>query len=148
DDDLLGIPSYSLSYAYYSKPQIKENISRLFKITDFFYSPSPKLAAKLFVLHKNEVKVLPVVCGPSKLKAPSRRIQDVSVVGYAGSTDHSKLLNTFLGPVLNKVNDNDVNFDIHIFGPRPKFAKKIAERTRYSAPIRNYYEYIAFASRL
>jgi ubiquinone/menaquinone biosynthesis C-methylase UbiE/glycosyltransferase involved in cell wall biosynthesis len=149
DDDLLNIPSrYPLSYNYFSRTEIKENISRLFKITDFFFSPSPKLAAKLSAILKREVKVLPVVFGTEKLKPPSRKSHDVLIAGYMASPEHFQLLNSFLGPVLEAAVDKYINFNIHIVGPRPDFIDKLKDRTIYTSYIGNYYDYLDFASRL
>jgi glycosyltransferase involved in cell wall biosynthesis len=146
DDDLLNIPSYSLSYAYYSMPETKENISRLFKITDLFFSPSPKLADKLSTIYKGKVKVLPVAYGPENLKPPSGRNHDFPVVGYAGGLDHIRLLDTFLGPVIKGVLDNDANFNIHIVGPRPDFIDKLKDKAVFNSYIEDYYEYLNFIS--
>lgn len=146
DDDLLNIPSYSLPYAYYSMPKTKENISRLFTITDLFFSPSPKLAAKLSTIHKSKVKVLPVVYGPENLKPPSRRNHDFPVVGYAGGPDHIRLLDTFLGPVIEGIVNNDINLNIHIVGPRPDLIDKLKDRIVFSSYIEDYYEYLNFIS--
>jgi glycosyltransferase involved in cell wall biosynthesis len=148
DDDLLSIPSYSLAFDYFSRPETRENMSRLFKITDFFFSPSAKLAAKLSAIHRSDVQVLPVVSGAEKLKPPSRKKNDVPIVGYAGGPDHIRLLNSFLGPVLKSAADNDINFNIHIVGTKPNFVDKLKDRVKYTSYIANYYDYLDLASRL
>lgn len=149
DDNLLDIPSrYTLSHNYFSRPEIKENINRLFEITDSFFSPNPKLAAKLSAIHRREVKVLPMVFGPEKLNPPRRKSREVPIVGYAGGPEHIQLVNSFLGPVLEAVVKSDINCNIHIMGPRPDFIDKLKDRTTYTSFIENYYGYLEFATRL
>ena len=149
DDYLLDIPNrYTLSYNYFSRPEIKKNINRLFKITDSFFSPNPKLAAKLSAVHRKEVKVLPMVFGPEKLNSPRRKSSEVPIVGYAGGPEHIQLVNSFLGPVLEAVVKSDINCNIHIMGPRPDFLDKLKDRSIYTSYIENYYDYLKFATRL
>jgi len=148
DDDLLSIPSYSLTYSYYSRPETKENIDRLFNMTDSFFSPNSKLAAKISALHGKEVKVLPVGFGPGKLKPPRRKSHDVPIIGYAGGADNIHMLNSFLGPVLEVIVGNGIHCNIHIVGPKPNFIDKLKDRAKYTSYIANYYDYLDLASRL
>jgi SAM-dependent methyltransferase/glycosyltransferase involved in cell wall biosynthesis len=148
DDDLLSIPSYSLAFDYFSRPETKENIDRLFNMTDSFFSPNSKLAAKISALHGKEVKVLPVGFGPGKLKPPRRKSHDVPIIGFAGGADNIHMLNSFLGPVLEVIVGNDIHCNIHIVGPKPNFIDKLKDRAKYTSYIANYYDYLDLASRL
>jgi glycosyltransferase involved in cell wall biosynthesis len=148
DDDFLSIPEYSLFYHYYSSSRVKANIDTLFRLTDAFFSPNPKLAARLSVLHANQVKVLPVVQGSDASRPPSPRIIQLPVVGYSGGPDHIRLLNSFVGPLVAEVAQTGANFRVHIVGPKPDFIGKLPVRTEYTGHIANYYDYLDFASRL
>ncbi len=148
DDNLLNIPSYSLAFDFFSRPETKETINRLIEITDLFFSPSTKLAAKLSALHGREVKVLPVVFGPEKLKSPSSTKNSIPIVGYAGGPDHIQLLNAFLGPVLKSTAVSNINFNIHIVGTKKNFIGKLKNRAKYTSYIANYYRYLDLISRL
>jgi glycosyltransferase involved in cell wall biosynthesis len=147
DDDLLGVPAYSFAYPYFSSSQIKSNMAMLFKLTDAFFSPNSKLAAKLSVLHGREVKVLPVVHVTERLDPPKARDIQVPIVGYSGGLDHIRILNSLVGPVIAEVVGTGANFKVHIVGPKPDFVGKLPVETRYTPP-KAYYDYLSFASKL
>ena len=148
DDNFLTIPEYSLVYPYYSNSRVKANIDVLFKFTDAFFSPNPKLAARLAVLHGREVKILPGVHGTERFEPPKKRTVQLPTVGYSGGPDHTRILNSFVGPVIAEVAQTGANFKLHIVGPKPDFAGKLPVRTEYTGYIPNYYDYLAFASKL
>ena len=148
DDDLLSIPTWSLSYPYYANAPMRENISALFKLTDAFFSRNPKLAAKLSSLHGSEAKVLPGVLWAEKLGPLTRDRNPIPVVGFAGSVDHRDLLNSLLGPSIAAVLDTGVDFKFHIVGPEPNFIGKLRIETIHTPYIRNFYDYLAVASDL
>jgi hypothetical protein len=148
DDNFLAVPEYSLTYPYYSSPAVKANIHRLFKLTDAFFSPNPKLAAKLTAVHGAEAKVLPVVQAAEGFEPPKKRQTQTPVVGYSGGPDHIRILNSFVGPVISEAAATGANFRVHIVGPKPDFIGKLPVTTDYTAYVANYYAYLAFASRL
>jgi glycosyltransferase involved in cell wall biosynthesis len=148
DDNFLCIPNYSLTYPYYSSPEVQSNISALFKLVDAFFSPNTKLAAKLTALHGNEVKVLPVIQGAEGLEPPKARDIQVPIVGYSGGPDHIRILNSLLGPVITEVAGTRANFKVHIVGPKPDFIGRVPVTTEYTRYISNYYDYLAFAANL
>jgi glycosyltransferase involved in cell wall biosynthesis len=148
DDDLLGIPSYSSTYPYYSSSQVKANIGILSSLTDAFFSPNPKLAVKLSALHGSEVQVLPVVQGAERSRRSNLRSIQLPIVGYSGGPDHIRVLNSFVGPVIGEVAGTGASFKVHIVGPKPDFIGKLPVRTEYTGYIADYYDYLAFASEL
>jgi glycosyltransferase involved in cell wall biosynthesis len=148
DDNFLAIPEYSLTYPYYSSLVVKANIERLFKLTDAFFSPNPKLAAKLGAIHGREVRILPGVHGAERFEPPKKTQGQTPVVGYSGGQDHIRILNSFVGPVISEVAGTGANFRVHIVGPKPDFIGKLPVETEYTAPIRDHYDYLSFASRL
>jgi len=148
DDNLLAIPEYSLTYPYYSSPRVRANIDTLFKLTDAFFCPNPKLAAKLSACHGREVKLLPGVHGREGFEPPKERAGALPVVGYSGGPDHIKILNSLVGPVLWEVGRAGVNFKVHIVGPKPDFIGKLPVETKHTPFIGDYYSYLDFASKL
>ena len=148
DDDLLGIPDYSSAYRYYSNHKIRANIDALFRLADAFLSPNSKLAAKLSVLHGREVKVLPGVHGRERFDPPKKRTTQPPIVGYSGGPDHIRILNAFIGPAIGEVAQTGANFKLHIVGPKPDFLAGLPVETRYTPSIPDYYDYLAFASKL
>jgi glycosyltransferase involved in cell wall biosynthesis len=148
DDDLLGIPDYSSAYRYYANFKIRANIDTLFRLADAFLSPNSKLAAKLTVLHGKEVRLLPGVHGTERFEPPKKRIARLPIVGYSGGPDHIRILNSFIGPAIGELAQTGANFKLHIVGPKPDFLAKLPVETRYTPSIPDYYEYLAFASKL
>jgi glycosyltransferase involved in cell wall biosynthesis len=69
-------------------------------------------------------------------------------VGYGGGPDHTKLLNSLVGPVIAEVARTETNFRLHVVGPKPDFLGKLPVRTEYTGYIPNYYDYLTFASKL
>jgi glycosyltransferase involved in cell wall biosynthesis len=148
DDDLLGIPDYSSAYRYYANFKIRANIDALFRLADAFLSPNPKLAAKLSALHSREAKVLPGVHGTERFEPPRKRTTQLPTVGYSAGPDHIRILNSFVGPVIAEVAQAEANFRVHVVGPKPDFIGKLPVETKYTASIPDYYDYLAFASKL
>lgn len=148
DDDFLTIPEYSLIYPYYSNSRVKANIATLFRLTDAFFSPNPKLAAKLSVLHSREAKVLPGVHGTEGFEPPKKRTARLPTVGYSAGPDHIRILNSFVGPVIAEVAKTEANFRVHVVGPKPDFIGNLPVETEYTPYMQDYYSYFAFASKL
>jgi len=148
DDDLLSIPTWSLSYPYLSSAIVKENISALFKLADAFFSPNPKLAAKLSSLHGSEAAVLPGALWAEKLDPLIQDKNPIPIVGFAGSADHLDILNSLLSPSIAAVADTGVDFKVHIVGPKPNFISKLRIETIHTPYIENYYSYLTFSSDL
>ncbi len=148
DDDFLCVPSYLPTYRYYSSPEVRSSMSALFKLTNAFFSANPKLAAKLSDIHGSKVEVLPVVLGTDHLARPRRTSPTIPVLGYAGNVGHTLWLNSFLPPVLEAVASAAGDFRIHIVGAKPDFPGNLKARTTYTPQMENYYDYLAFASKL
>jgi glycosyltransferase involved in cell wall biosynthesis len=148
DDNLLAIPEYSLVYSYYSSSRVKANIDTLFRLTDAFFSPSPKLAVRLAALHGREVKVLPGAHGTERFEPPKKRTDQPPIVGYSGGPDHVRILDSFIGPAITGAARTGANFRVHVVGPKPDFLARLPVETEYTASIPDYYDYLSFASKL
>ena len=148
DDDFLSIPEYNLFYSYYSSPVVRHNVNVLFGLADAFFSPSPKLAAKLSTLHRNEAKVLPAIMALEEFPPIATNTNRTPIVGYAGSPVHAIILNSLCGPAIAGVADTNVKFKVHVVGPRPDFLDKLPIETTYTPYIGDYYKYLAFATNL
>ena len=148
DDNLLDIPSHSTSYPYLSNPAIKRNINTLFRLTDAFFSKSPKLAAKLSHIHGSTVKGLEEPVGSDNFKPPQKRNPQTPIVGYSGSVDHLNQVDSLLGPAIAAAAATSNDFKVHIIGPKPNFIGRLPVETVYTPYIQNYYDYLDFASQL
>jgi len=69
-------------------------------------------------------------------------------VGYSGGPDHIRILNSFVGPIIAEVAETAASFRVHVIGPKPDFIDTLSVRTEYTGHMANYYDYLAFASRL
>ena len=147
DDDFLSIPSHNLNYGHYSSPEVKENINTLFKLTDAFFSPSPKLADKLSSIHGGMAKVLPGVLGSEVLRQPKCGNNLPPIMGFAGSLVYVDQLDSLLGPALAAA-ATSTDFKIHVIGANPNFIGKLPVETIYTQYMQNYYDYLTFASKL
>jgi glycosyltransferase involved in cell wall biosynthesis len=148
DDNLLEIPEYSLSYPYYSSPEVKDSINTIFKLTDAFFTPSPRLAVKLSSINHTMVKVLPQTSWSADIIPNSKKTNYPSIVGFSGSKDHVDLLNSFLYHVIDSVANTGENMKVHIVGPKPNFLNKLSLETIYTPYIQNYHSYLNFAAKL
>ena len=148
DDDFLSIPRHNLNYGYYSSPEVKENINTLFKLTDTFFCPNPKLADKLSSIHGSEVKVLPGVLGSEALRQPKLRNNHPPIIGFAGSVVYVSQLDSLLGPAIAAAAATSNDFKVHIIGTKPNFIGRLPVETVYTQHMPNYYDYLDFASQL
>jgi hypothetical protein len=148
DDDFLSIPSHNPNYGYYPSPEVKETINTLFKLTDTFFSPSPKLAAKLSSIHGSEVKVLPGVLGSEVLRQPKLGNNQPPIIGFAGGIVYVNEMDYLAGPALAAVAATSIDFKVHVVGAKPNFIGRLPVETIYTQPIPNYYDYLAFVAKL
>jgi hypothetical protein len=148
DDDFLSVPAYIRSYSYYSSRQVRSNIGILSRLTDAFFSPNPKLAAKLSALWSREVKLLPGVLGTDALKAPSQTRHAPLTVGCASSLDLITILDSLIGPAVSGVVASQGDLRVHVVGPKPQFIGKLPVEAIHTPYIPDYYSYLAFASKL
>jgi glycosyltransferase involved in cell wall biosynthesis len=148
DDDLLNIPEDSLSYAFISAPEIRNNISSLFKLTDEYFSPNQKLVSRFTSVYKAKAHILipPWIEIRSDKNILTNGKQPV--VGFAGSLDNIAIWDLFLNPVINEVASKNVDFKLQIMGPRPYCMGKLPVENTYIPYIYNYYDYLAFSSHL
>jgi hypothetical protein len=148
DDDFLSIPRHNLNYGYYSSPEVKENINTLFKLTNTFFCPNPKLAGKLSSIHGSEAKVLPGVLGSEALRQPKLRNNHPPIIGFAGSVVYVSQLDSLLGPAIAAAAATSNDFTVHIIGTKPNFIGRLPVETVYTQHMQNYYDYLDFASQL
>jgi glycosyltransferase involved in cell wall biosynthesis len=148
DDGLDVVPNRSQHYTHYSSPEIQSNILTLFGLTDNFFSPSPKLAARLSEKSGRQALVLPVPLGVEKLRPPGRTTRLNSTVGYATSPDHTRDMNFLLIPAVKQVAESGINFRFHVIGPEPKFTSGTNLETIFTPYIKDYRKYENLASNL
>jgi len=149
DDNLLAIPEYSLSYPYFSPTEVKKSLLKLVRTCDAFFTPNQKLARELAGIRGDEVKVLPVPLGMESISPPCPPGKGTPTVGYAGGIDHTKLVNSFLVPVLIATAAAGLDFRLHFFGTKPNCVGEIRSvETRYTAHTLDYRRYLAIAANL
>jgi glycosyltransferase involved in cell wall biosynthesis len=148
DDDLSGIPAYSESHSYLSRPDIQRNIKTILNQADAVFSPSPKLAAKLSTEYNLKAEVLPASIEFEDFDSPELERNEIPVIGYAGSLDGREILNSLIGPALNSAASTGINFKVHIVGPKPDFIGKLNVETIFTPFIPEHAGYIDFSSKL
>jgi glycosyltransferase involved in cell wall biosynthesis len=148
DDNLLGLPEESPLYSYYESPETKCNLNKLFGLTECYFSPNAKLAAKLSSAPKCNAKVIPYPSGSGELKPPGKRTNNIPVIGYAASTVHANKLQTLLVPAASAITEAGIKFRFHVMGPQAALNNKVASETVYTPYVRDYNEYLNFSSKL
>ena len=127
DDDLLNIPSYLSSAAYYGQPVIQRNIRAMMEMSDAILSPSPLLLEKYAGTQRKaipieEPSIHPVCYRPHNLDGPVK-------IGFAGSIDRKDDIELLLKDALLRIKQEfgeGVAFEF--FGAIPSFAKGLGAR--------------------
>lgn len=137
DDDLLNIAPDLHSTPYYSMENIKNRMKKILNLCDVLASPSSRL------LHKYEKYIISktiLIEEPCKMYSNKRVENEKIKIGFAGSPDHNRDLNSMLNNVIhtiyNKYNDIVV---IEFFGAKPKIVDDL--NLKYYSYTNNYEEY-------
>jgi glycosyltransferase involved in cell wall biosynthesis len=147
DDDFLSVPTHNPNHAYYSSPEVQNNISILFSLIDKFFSPNPKLAIKLSNIHGNTVGVLPGVLGTPTLNKKEHNKNQLPIVGFAGSIVYNEHLDQLIGPAL-EILAKETDFQVHVIGAEPQFIGKLPIQTIQTKYFSDYQEYLAITANL
>lgn len=99
DDDLLNIPSGNASSNYYRDNKIKVNLTQILGLCDVLWAVNRKIVDK----YGQYVSRSALLCVPAKvLRRPPEASEQVHVL-YAGSADHSRLVQELLAPAVQKI---------------------------------------------
>lgn len=124
DDDLLNVPMYLGSGAYYAQKSVKEHIKKIMEYSDYFASPSEILLKKYSSLFCGSFRIIE----PSAYKMEKKPINQTGVIriGFAGSSDRGSDIDTILSDALKQiVNHYGNKISIEIFGTQTKISNEI-----------------------
>lgn len=99
DDDLLEIPDGNPSTNYFRDKKIKTYLSRTIELCDVLWAVNGEIVNK----YKKFVKRTALLRVPAEILCKPPRAAGVLHVLYAGSIDHSKLIQEILVPVIKKL---------------------------------------------
>lgn len=136
DDDLLNIPPYVNSAAYYRQPEIQANIRGMIGLSDAILSPSPLLLEKYAREGRRAIQLEEPAIDPvaHRERDPDRPVK----IGFAGSIDRVGDVEGILREALFslKAAYGD-RIELEFFGAVPSFAAELSARC---IPYRDSYE--------
>ncbi len=107
DDDLLNVPEYISSGAYFRLKNVKNRISHIMQLCDFLVTPSPLLGQKYggtFI--RTFLMEEPCVVKPYSITTSNKKVK----IGFAGSIDRAGDINNLISGALREV--------LHRYGDR------------------------------
>ena len=104
DDDLLDIPKNIASSNYFSDESQKSNLIQLLRMADVLWCVNPLIAEKYSCLGKGKSIISKV---PVELPLDIEVNKDDKIINilYAGSVDHSGLVQEYISPVVEKLSE-------------------------------------------
>ena len=135
DDDLLNVPDYLSSAAYYQTKRVQKNIRTIMSCCDCLITPSPVLARKYGTQFKDVVTLREPALG---CYAHEPEADKPVKIGFAGSIDRERDFDELLGPAIRRVKEQlgeTVCFEF--FGARPAVAEELGCR---QIPYQDSYE--------
>lgn len=102
DDDLLNLPESAISYEYYQRKSVRNNIKELIGISDLFWSNNKKIIEKYSKFSKKKRYVRTDIIANLSIKDKKGK-QDVIRILYAGSIDHTYLVEKYVLPAIKKI---------------------------------------------
>lgn len=118
DDDLLNVPSYSLSYGVFSHPFCRQQIIEIMNNCNCLWTVNSLIESKYKHLFKKSIlidSVAPILDKPpcNNYNAYNEKI----VIGFSGGLDHKFFLETFFAKVVYKLIDiYKEKIEFQIFG--------------------------------
>ncbi|WP_407306634.1 glycosyl transferase family 1 [Desulfosporosinus sp. SB140] len=139
DDDLLNIPEGISSTNYFSDEEQKQALIRIIEKSDILWCVNP-LIGKKYNIYGNGKWVISKVPVELSCKLPQLMNGNITNLLYAGSVDHSGLIQEYLSPVVKKISEefgDSVNFTF--IGADPKL--KELTNVRHYGFFDDYDEY-------
>ncbi|MDD5792972.1 MAG: hypothetical protein PUD22_10345 [Erysipelotrichaceae bacterium] len=122
DDDLLNIPDYLSSVAYYQRADIKDNIKHIMANCDTFLTPS-RIMVNTYGMSFNHAFVIDE---PALYPIEEKKDNDIIRIGFAGSIDRAQDINDILSGALRKIkNKYGHSVSIEFIGARPAIVDEL-----------------------
>ncbi len=160
DDDLLSIPQESSSYAYFSRPGVRNLTLRTLLLADVLLTSSNTLAAYLqSILNHHERTVIPIIVLPvpaldslSNIKTNEDHLYNSNTkpmtIGYAGSADQTDLLQELIIPSLEKLWSAGHNIRLQIIGPTLRVNPRWCQLVTKIPATKTYAEWLSLRNNL
>lgn len=124
DDNILEIANDLATSDFYSNKYVHNTIVNIMKISDGFVSPSKKLLEKFGSTFDNKFQIIEPSLSPIKEKEKS--IDDKIHIGFAGSIDRGKDVDTILYNALKKIKEKYKDkVIIELFGVKTQIAEEL-----------------------
>lgn len=136
DDDLLNIPSGNASSNYYRDNKIKVNLAKILGLCDVLWTVNRKIAVK-YGQYVSRTALLRV---PAKIRRQPPESSEQIHVLYAGSADHSRLIQELLAPAVQRIlKEYGQKVDFTFIGADPNL--RHTEGVRYYPYFESYDAY-------
>ena len=124
DDDLINVPSTSLTYAYYSDETNRNNMYSIMKLSDCLWTTNKGIASRYgSFFPKTAVLNAPAILLKENIPV-NRNDEDSIVIGFCGSLDHTPFLEKLFRPVIkNIIKKHKSVVKFKFFGAKPSFVK-------------------------
>lgn len=143
DDDLLNIPDDVGCSEFFGRDDIKQNIKNIIGLSDVLWYVNP-LIGEIYGGYTDGRKVLTRICADAGAADAAKDADRINIL-YAGSVDHTDLINKYIVPaaynIMDKYNDK-VTFTF--IGPKPHIDRKKYPSVRCLKFFDNYDEYSSF----
>lgn len=145
DDDLLNIPSDSLSAGYFNQATIRDNIQANITMCNMLWTTNKNIKNKYseyidigvvinVPVEKDEVYLI------NKLTSETNDFRKVKI-GFAGSKDHGAFVQSILSDVIQELlRDYGDSIEVEFFGCKPKFLESNKDII-YIPYVNNYSDY-------
>lgn len=143
DDDLLNLPEIVSDARYYENEALRCNLIKIIQTCDFLWAVNPKIIEKYGAYVKKPI----ITKGPAMLLSLGpvpEKSETPLIIGFAGSKDHAKTLDTVAGDAIRRISfeyRDRVRFEF--LGARPKVIDDI-KGARYISYIFDPIEYRKF----
>ena len=122
DDDLLNIPDYLSSVAYYQRTDIKDNIKHIMANCDTFLTPS-RIMVNTYGTSFNHAFTIDE---PALYPIKEKKDNAITRIGFAGSIDRAQDINDILSAALLKISNKYGNsVSIEFIGARPAIVDEL-----------------------
>lgn len=103
DDDLLNLPEYAISSEFYQRESIRNNLKQLIGMSNAFWVSNPLIAQKYKKYGTGRCFTLDVIADVEEMNEPEYKNKEKVKFLYAGSTDHSPMVNEILVPAIRRI---------------------------------------------
>ncbi len=148
DDDFLAIPVSSLSYAHFSKPNIKRWFHKILAVSDAIIVINKNLGNKLSAVANKPYIVQPMGIDAILGAPPQFASSDNFVLGFAGSADHADALQTIIMPALEQLWDAGAPFRFEVIGWKYPILGRFQHMIKLLPATKDYTEWLLLRNSL